>query len=453
MISEIFSISGICRGILITMIEKGTLMDTTGVIQLLILFVLLILSGFFSSAETALTCAGKVRMRSLAEDGNKKALRVQAILESYSKMLSTILIGNNIVNIGASSLATTLTIRVFGNQFVGICTGLLTFLVLIFGEIVPKTWAGSHADKIALAYSGVIHVLMILLTPVIWVVDNIAQGIIRLFHLGANPGEGSITEDELRTYVDVSHEEGIIESEEREFIHNVFDFSDSTASEIMIPRIDMAAVSSSATYEEIFTLFKKTMYTRIPVYEEENPDNVIGFIHMKDFLLTKDSPQFKITKLLRKVHYTYERKKTSDLFVEMREKATSLVIVLDEYGSAVGMISMEDLLEEIVGEIRDEYDADEAELIKHIDDSTYLIEASMKLDDVNDALDLSLESEDYDSLGGIMIDKLDRLPKNNETVTLEDGTTLQARGIFQNRIRKVLLKLPEIPEEEKAEES
>lgn len=435
------------------MIEKGTLMDTTGVIQLLILFVLLILSGFFSSAETALTCAGKVRMRSLAEDGNKKALRVQAILESYSKMLSTILIGNNIVNIGASSLATTLTIRVFGNQFVGICTGLLTFLVLIFGEIVPKTWAGSHADKIALAYSGVIHVLMILLTPVIWVVDNIAQGIIRLFHLGANPGEGSITEDELRTYVDVSHEEGIIESEEREFIHNVFDFSDSTASEIMIPRIDMAAVSSSATYEEIFTLFKKTMYTRIPVYEEENPDNVIGFIHMKDFLLTKDSPQFKITKLLRKVHYTYERKKTSDLFVEMREKATSLVIVLDEYGSAVGMISMEDLLEEIVGEIRDEYDADEAELIKHIDDSTYLIEASMKLDDVNDALDLSLESEDYDSLGGIMIDKLDRLPKNNETVTLEDGTTLQARGIFQNRIRKVLLKLPEIPEEEKAEES
>lgn len=424
-------------------------MDTTGVIQLFTLLVLLILSGFFSSAETALTCVNKVRMRSLAEDGNKRALRVQLILESYSKVLSTILIGNNIVNIGASSLATTLTIRIFGSQFVGVCTGILTFLVLIFGEIVPKTWAGSHADKIALAYSGIVHVLMTLLTPVIWVVDNIAQGIIRLFHLGATPGEGSITEDELRTYVDVSHEEGVIESEEREFIHNVFDFSDSTASEIMIPRIDMASISSSATYEEIFKLFKKTMYTRIPVYEEEHPDNVIGFIHMKDFLLTKDSPHFKISKLLRKVYYTYERKKTSDLFVEMREKATSLAIVLDEYGSAVGMISMEDLLEEIVGEIRDEYDADEAELIKHIDDSTYLIEASMKLDDVNDALDLSLNSEDYDSLGGIMIESLDRLPKNNETVILEDGITLQARGIFQNRIRKVLLKLPEMKEEEK----
>ncbi len=389
-------------------------MDTIGVIQLLILFVLLILSGFFSSAETALTCANKVRIRSLAEDGNKKALRVQSILESYSKMLSTILIGNNIVNIGASSLATTLTIRLLGNQFVGICTGLLTFLVLIFGEIVPKTWAGSHADKIALAYSGIICALMVLLTPAIWVVDNIAQGIICLFHLGADPAEGSITEDELRTYVDVSHEEGVIESEEREYIHNVFDFSDSTASEIMIPRIDMAAISSTA---------------RIPVYEEENPDNIIGFVHMKDFLLTKDSPRFKVGKILRKVYYTYERKKTSDLLVELREKATSLAIVLDEYGSAVGMITMEDL-------------------IKQIDERTYLIEAGMKLDDVNNALDLSLKSEDFDSLGGIMIDKLDRLPKNNEIITLEDGSTLQARGISQNRIRKVLMKLPLVPEEE-----
>lgn len=423
-------------------------MDTTGVIQLLILLVLLILSGFFSSAETALTCANKVRIRSLAEDGNKKALRVQTILESYSKVLSTILIGNNIVNIGASSLATTLTIRLFGSRFVGICTGLLTFLVLIFGEIVPKTWAGSHADKIALAYSGIIHILMTLLTPVIWIVDNIAQGIIRLFHLGAKPGEGNITQEELRTYVDVSHEEGVIESGERKFIHNVFDFSDSTAAEIMIPRINMTSLSSASTYEEIFTQFKKTMYTRIPVYEEENPDNIIGFVHMKDFILTKDSPRFRVNKILRNVYYTYERKKTSDLFVELREKATNIAIVLDEYGSAVGMITMEDLLEEIVGEIRDEYDADEAERIKKIDTHRYLIEASMKVDDVNEALNLSLESEDYDSIGGIMIDRLDRLPKNNETVLLEDGITLQARGIFQNRIRKVVLKLPDIPEDE-----
>lgn len=428
-------------------------MDTTGVIQLLILLILLILSGFFSSAETALTCANKVRIRSLADEGNKRALRVQIILESYSKVLSTILIGNNIVNIGASSLATTLTIRLFGNRFVGICTGILTFLVLIFGEIVPKTWAGSHADRIALAYSGIIHILMTLLTPVIWIVDNIAQGIIRLFHLGAKPGEGNITQEELRTYVDVSHEEGVIESGERKFIHNVFDFSDSTAAEIMIPRINMTSLSSDSTYEEIFTQFKKTMYTRIPVYEDDNPDNIIGFVHMKDFILTKDSPRFKVNKILRNVYYTYERKKTSDLFVELREKATNIAIVLDEYGSAVGMITMEDLLEEIVGEIRDEYDADEAELIKKIDTHRYLIEGSMKVDDVNEALDLSLESEDYDSIGGIMIDRLDRLPKNNETVVLENGISLQARGISQNRIRNVLIKFPQVPDDERDTDS
>ncbi len=428
-------------------------MDTTGVIQLLILLILLILSGFFSSAETALTCANKVRIRSLADEGNKRALRVQIILESYSKVLSTILIGNNIVNIGASSLATTLTIRLFGNRFVGICTGILTFLVLIFGEIVPKTWAGSHADKIALAYSSIIHILMTVLTPIIWIVDNIAQGIIRLFHLGAKPGEGNITQEELRTYVDVSHEEGVIESGERKFIHNVFDFSDSTAAEIMIPRINMTSLSSDSTYEEIFTQFKKTMYTRIPVYEDDNPDNIIGFVHMKDFILTKDSPRFKVNKILRNVYYTYERKKTSDLFVELREKATNIAIVLDEYGSAVGMITMEDLLEEIVGEIRDEYDADEAELIKKIDTHRYLIEGSMKVDDVNEALDLSLESEDYDSIGGIMIDRLDRLPKNNETVVLENGISLQARGISQNRIRNVLIKFPQVPDDERDTDS
>ncbi len=428
-------------------------MDTTGVIQLLILLVLLILSGFFSSAETALTCANKVRIRSLADEGNKRALRVQIILESYSKVLSTILIGNNIVNIGASSLATTLTIRLFGNRFVGICTGILTFLVLIFGEIVPKTWAGSHADKIALAYSSIIHILMTVLTPIIWIVDNIAQGIIRLFHLGAKPGEGNITQEELRTYVDVSHEEGVIESGERKFIHNVFDFSDSTAAEIMIPRINMTSLSSDSTYEEIFTQFKKTMYTRIPVYEDDNPDNIIGFVHMKDFILTKDSPRFKVNKILRNVYYTYERKKTSDLFVELREKATNIAIVLDEYGSAVGMITMEDLLEEIVGEIRDEYDADEAELIKKIDTHRYLIEGSMKVDDVNEALNLSLESEDYDSIGGIMIDRLDRLPKNNETVVLENGISLQARGISQNRIRNVLIKFPQVPDDERDTDS
>jgi len=416
-------------------------MDTQGVIQLIILVILLILSAFFSSAETALSCANKMRIRALANEGNERAKRVQQIHENYSKMLSAVLIGNNIVNIAASSLATTLTIRLLGNTFVGIATGILTLLVLIFGEIVPKTWAGSNADSIALAYSGIIRFLMFLLTPVILIIDTIASGIIKLFRLDANADRQLITEGELRTYVDVSKEEGVIEHDEHHIINNIFDFSDSMAEDIMIPRIDMTTVASTASYDEVLMLFRKTMYSRIPVYED-TPDNLIGMIHMKDFFFWKDESKFKIKKILRDMHYTYEKKKTSDLLKEMRNKALNLAIVLDEYGSAVGMITMEDLLEEIVGEIRDEYDDDEAKFIRKVNANTYLIDASRKLIDINDVLSLSITSEDYDTLGGIMIEKLDRLPEANEIVELENGITLQARSIKQNRIHTILLKMP-----------
>ena len=416
-------------------------MDPQGVIQLITLVILLILSAFFSSAETALSCANKMRIRSLANEGNERAKRVQKIHENYSKMLSAILIGNNIVNIAASSLVTTFTIRLIGNTFVGIATGLLTLLVLIFGEIVPKTWAGSNADKIALAYSGIINILMFILTPVIFIVDKIASGIIKLFHMNSNADTKLITEGELRTYMDVSKEEGVIEHEEHHIINNIFDFSDSIAEDIMIPRIDMTVVASTASYDEVLMLFRKTMYSRLPVYED-TPDNIIGMIHMKDLFFWKDETKFKIKKLMRDLHYTYEKKKTSDLLMEMRSKAMNLAIVLDEYGSAVGMITMEDLLEEIVGEIRDEYDDDEAMFIRKVNASTYLIDASRKLIDINDTLSLSITSEDYDTLGGIMIEKLDRLPEVNEIVTLDDGITLQARSIKQHRIHTILLKMP-----------
>ena len=416
-------------------------MDTQGVIQIITLVILLILSAFFSSAETALSCANKMRIRSLANEGNERAKRVQKIHENYSKMLSAILIGNNIVNIAASSLVTTFTIRLIGNTFVGIATGLLTLLVLIFGEIVPKTWAGANADKIALAYSGIISILMFVLTPVIFIVDKIASGIIKLFHMNSGSDTKLITEGELRTYMDVSKEEGVIEHEEHHIINNIFDFSDSIAEDIMIPRIDMTVVASTASYDEVLMLFRKTMYSRLPVYED-TPDNIIGMIHMKDLFFWKDETKFKIKKLMRDLHYTYEKKKTSDLLMEMRSKAMNLAIVLDEYGSAVGMITMEDLLEEIVGEIRDEYDDDEAMFIRKVNASTYLIDASRKLIDINDTLSLSITSEDYDTLGGIMIEKLDRLPEVNEIVTLDDGITLQARSIKQHRIHTILLKMP-----------
>ena len=425
-------------------------MDTTGVIQIVSLLILVLLSAFFSSAETSFSTVNRVRLRTLASEDHKGAIRVLGILDQYGKMLSAILIGNNIVNLSASSVATTFAIRTWGNHAVGIVTGVLTFTILMFGEIVPKTWAMQRAESIALLYSGIIRLLMTALTPVIYVVDLISNWILRFMHISSDGNNFSITEKELKTYVDVSHEGGVIETEERELIYNVFDFGDTVAKDIMIPRIQMTTVPIDATYQELLSTFQASMFTRIPVYEGD-PDHIVGVVNIKDFILVKDPEKFQIKKILRDAYYTYEYKSVSDLLMEIREKSLSIAFVLSEYGTTVGMITMEDMIEELVGEIRDEYDADEAELIKNIDDSTYLIEASMKLDDVNDALDLSLESEDYDTLGGIMIDRLDRLPKNNEIVTLEDGITLRARGIFQNRIRKVLLKLPEISEEEEAD--
>lgn len=426
-------------------------MDTSGVIQLISLFLLLLLSGFFSSAETAFTTVNRVRIRTLVEEGSKRAQTTQKILDNYSKMLSTILIGNNIVNLTASSLATTLAIKIWGSFAVGIATGILTILVLLFGEIIPKNLAMIYSEKISLSYSGVIYLLMTLFTPVIFIVDGLSNGIMKLFHI--NPNKKSLmTESELKTYVDVSHEDGVIESEEREIIYNVFDFSDAVAKDIMIPRIDMVTVSLDTNYKDLLAIFRESMYTRIPVYEEDK-DNVIGLVNIKDFILVTDEAHFHIKDIIREAHYTYEFKKTADLMLEMREKTTNVAFVLNEYGSTVGMITLEDLLEEIVGEIRDEYDEDEDEYIKKLDENTYLVEGGMKLDDINDALEISLESEDYDSLGGLMIEKLDRLPAENEEILLDSGIRLQAQGIVHNRITKVLMVIPEKAPEEEPDEA
>ena len=416
------------------------------IIQLCIVVILLFLSAFFSSAETALTTVNKVRLKSLEEQGNKKAKRVLSILENHGKMLSTILIGNNIVNIFASSLVTTFAIDVFGSVAVGIASGVLTIVVLLFGEITPKTWAMINAEKIALAYSGIIKFLMLMLTPVIFLIDKISIGIMWLLRIDPNKKECAITEHELKTYVDVGHEEGVIESEEREMIYNVFEFGDAVAKDIMIPRIDMVTASIDCTYTDLIAIFKKSMYTRIPVYENDN-DNIIGLVNVKDLIGLDNNCDFKIKDILREAYYTYEFKKTADLLMEMRDSMMNVAFVLNEYGATVGMITMEDLLEEIVGEIRDEYDEDEAELIQELDDNVYLVEASMKLDDINDALDTNFDSEDYDSIGGLIIESLDRLPEDKESVTLENGTILQVEGISQNRITKVLITLPATEEE------
>ena len=425
-------------------------MDASGVIQLVFLAVLILLSAFFSSAETALSTVNRVRIRTLAEEGNKRAIKVNQVLEKYSKMLSTILIGNNIVNLSASALATTLAIQI--SLPVGIATGILTVVVLLCGEIIPKTWAMTCSEKISLTYCNIIYGLMQLLTHVIFVVDKLANGILFLLHIDPNKKANAMTEAELRTYVDVSHEDGVIESEEREMIYNVFDFSDAQAKDIMIPRINMVTVSIDDNYQDVLAVFRESMYTRLPVYQDDN-DNIVGFINIKDFILTENEADFSIKNIIRNAHYTYEFKKVADLLYELREKTTSVTFVLNEYGATVGMITLEDLLEEIVGEIRDEYDEDEAELIQEVGERTWLVEGSMKLDDINHELGTSLDSEDYDSIGGLIIECLDRLPEDNEEVTLPNGIHLKVQGIDQNRIVKVLMTLPEEEKESEQEDA
>ena len=414
-------------------------------VRLIILIVLVLLSAFFSSAETALMTCNKVKMKALADEGNKRAARVLSITEDTQKVLSAILIGNNIVNLSASALMTVYVTDLFGSFAIGIGTGVLTLVVLIFGEIVPKTIATAYAENMSLWYSGIIVALMVVMTPFSLIINGIATVILKLLRVDTDNRQ-AMTENELKTYVDVSHEDGVIESGEKEIIYNVFDFSDAVAKDIMIPRIDMSCVSTEATYDEVMKIFKEDMYTRIPVYEGNEQDNVIGLINVKDLILLQDKESFKIKDHLRKAYYTYEFKKTADLLVEMREKSQNVAFVLSEYGATVGMITLEDLLEEIVGEIRDEYDSDEINLIKNVGGRRYLVEGNMKLDDINDELGTNLDSEDYDSIGGLMIEALDRLPGYGETVTLDSGITLTARGIKGNRITKVLITVNTQPE-------
>lgn len=417
-------------------------MASDDAIQICLLILLLLLSAFFSSAETSLTTVNKIRIKTLADEGNKRAQTLLKIIDQSGKMLSTILVGNNIVNISASSLATTLAIRFFGNNAVGIVTGVLTLLVLIFGEITPKTMATVHSEKIALAYSPVIWPMMRIMTPVIFVINQLSSLVLKLVRFDPSQADNTMTEQELRTLVDVGHEDGVIESEERQMIYNVFDFGDAQARDIMVPRVDMVSVSLEDSYENIRSVFRTEKFSRLPVYENDR-DNIVGIINIKDFLFVENRENFQVSSIMYEPYFTYEYKKTSELMMEMREKSISLTIVLDEYGAAIGMITLEDLLEELVGEIRDEYDEDEKDLIQKLNDREYLIEGSMKLDDINNALNLSLESDDYDSIGGYIIEKLDHLPAPGETVTTETGITLKTEEMNKNRIDKVHLYLPE----------
>ena len=416
-------------------------MDSSDVTQLIILLVLLLLSAFFSSAETALTTVNRIRIRTLAEEGSKRADTVLAITDDSGKMLSAILIGNNIVNLSAASLTTSLAYS-FGGSMVAIASGILTVLILLFGEITPKTMATIHAEKMALIYAPVISIFMKIMTPAIFIINGLSIGVLFLLRVDPNAKNNIMTENELRTIVDVSHEDGVIESDERQMINNVFDLGDARAKDVMVPRVHVTFADIDSTYEELIDIFREDKYTRLPVFKDTT-DNVVGTINMKDLLLYDNTNGFHIKDILREAYFTYEYKSISELLVEMRQASFNIAIVLDEYGETAGLITLEDILEEIVGEIHDEYDENEEDFIQEIDEREYIVEGSTNLDDLNDRLELDLRSEEYDSLGGFIIERLDRLPEEGDRIDTEDGIHMIVERLDKNRIELVHLYLPE----------
>jgi len=432
-------------------------MDSESVIQLVVLIVLLILSGVFSSAETALTTVNLNKLRALQDEGGRKgrkAARVLKLRENPSKLLTTVLIGNNIVNLSASALTTIFVTKLFGDTLIGVGTGVLTFLVLIFGEIMPKSLASMYNLQMSLFYSTPAYVLSVVLSPVIWVLNHISRGIFLLFRIDPDHNPDLMTESELRKVVDVSHEEGVIEKEEQQMITNVVDFGDAVAKDVMIPRTDMVCAEITADYSTLLEQLRQENYSRIPVYRESR-DHIVGILHVKDLILYAErhgKENLDISRVMRKPVYVYEYQRTAQIFKDMKASSTTMCIVLDEYGVTAGLITTEDLIEEIVGDIRDEYDESEAERIISLPDGTYDVDGGMKLDDLADALGIPLESEHYDSVGGLVIELLDRLPDEGDEVE-NKMVALRVKKVEKNRVERVIVKVLVTAEEGEGETS
>ncbi|MGL5348678.1 MAG: HlyC/CorC family transporter [Peptostreptococcaceae bacterium] len=409
---------------------------TSTLIQIIILVILLFGSGFFSASETSLMSLSKIRIRHMKEEGVKGAKLVASLIENPNSLLGSILVGNNVVNIAATSISTSLFINLLGPEGVPVATLVMTILVLIFGEITPKTIAANNSEKVAILVSKPIKIIIFILRPIVWVFNLITGVIFKLLGVDNKNNQPYITEEELKTMVNVSHEEGVLEIEERQIINNVFQFGDMQAKEAMVQRLDMVAISSEDTYDEIIEMFKTEKLSRIPVYND-SIDDIIGILNIKDviFLSDEDIENFKVCNYLREPFFTYEFKKITQLLEEMKIERSQMAIVVDEYGGTAGLITIEDLVEVIVGDIDDEYDEDDDEIIV-IKEDEYVVEGGTKISDVNEMIGVNLESEEFDSIGGFIIGHLRRLPEENEVIQV-DNIKFCIESLDKNRIKKI----------------
>lgn len=404
--------------------------------QIILLIILLIMSGFFSMSETALMALSKIRIRHMVDEGVKGAKLVEKLSENPSRLLGALLIGNNIANIGASALATSIAVKVIGPGGVGLVTVIMTILVLIFGEITPKSIAKQNSEKVALKVSRPVDIIVKLFRPLVAVFTAISSLFIKL--LGGDPkaNEPFITEEELKTMVGVSEEEGVLEDVEKEMIFNVFEFADSQVKDVMVQRVDIVAVDVNATYDEVINIIKTEQFSRIPVYNQ-NIDDVIGILNVKDLIIASQSREnFKVSDYMREPYYTFEFKNIAELFKEMKKSRNHIAVVLDEYGGNVGIVTIEDLIEEVVGEIEDEYDDEADSDIIVVKEDEYIVDGSARLDYIGDLIGVTMESEEFDSVGGLVIGELGRFPEQNEEVKV-NNIKFVVEDIDKNRIKKV----------------
>lgn len=410
--------------------------STENILQIGLLIVLLLGSGFFSASETSLMSLSKIRIRYMEEEGVKGAKLVSSLIEKSSDLLSSILVGNNVVNIAATSVSTSLFINIFGDGGVAIATAVMTVLVLIFGEITPKTIAANSPEKIAVVVSKPISIIMKITKPIVWVFNLLTGIIFKIMGIENDGVKPFITEEELKAMVNVSHEEGVLEIEEREIINNVFQFGDMQAKEAMIQRLDMVAVNIEDSYDEIIELFKSEKLSRLPVYQE-SIDDIVGILNIKDiiFLSDEEIQNFNIKNYVREAFFTYEFKKITQLLEEMKKEKSQMAIVVDEYGGTAGLLTIEDLVEVIVGDIDDEYDEEEEEIVK-VSDNEYLVEGSTKISDVNEQIGINFESDEFDSIGGFIIGYLKRIPEENELIEV-GNVKFSVESIDKNRINKI----------------
>ena len=386
-------------------------------------------------SETSLMSLSKIRIRHMVEEGVKGAKLVEKLTEDPNRLLGAILIGNNVVNIGASALATTIATNIFGSAGAGIATGVMTILVLIFGEITPKSIAKQKSEKVALKVSKIINIIVKILKPFIGIFTAISSIFIRLFGGDPKASEPFITEEELRTMVGVSEEEGVLEDVEKEMIFNVFDFADAHVKDVMVQRVDVIAVDIDASYEEVLDVIKTEQFSRIPVYNQ-TIDDIVGILNVKDLIMAeKSSKPFKVADYMREPYYTFEFKKIKELFSEMKKTRNHISVVLDEYGGTVGIVTIEDLIEEVFGEIEDEYDDYEKE-IEVIKEDEFVVDGSARLDDISELIGVNMESEEFDSVGGLVIGELGRFPEQNEEVQL-NSIRFVVEEVDKNRIKKV----------------